>query len=51
MPAGYLPAMHLLPCPDRSYNLFDSLGAVVRMHGGVAVAVETNAKGISVAAP
>jgi len=34
MAAGYLPAMHLLLRPDRPDSLFDSLSAVVGMHGG-----------------
>jgi hypothetical protein len=44
VPAGYLPAMHILLCPGRSDGLFDSVGAVVGMHGGVAVAVENNGR-------
>ena len=44
MPSGYLPAMHLLLRPGRSDSLFDSLSAVVGMHGGVAVAVENNGR-------
>jgi hypothetical protein len=42
MAAGYLPTMQFLLRPDRSDSLFDDLGAIVGMHGGVAVAVENN---------
>ena len=42
MPAGYLPATHLLLRSGRSESLFDSLRAVVGMHGAVAVAVKNN---------
>ena len=44
MPAGYLPAMYLLLRRGRSDGLFNSLGTVVGMHGGVAVAVENNGR-------
>ena len=42
MPSRNLPAMHPLSRLCRSDSLFDNLGAVVGMHGGVAVAVENN---------
>src|SRR5580704_4608002 len=44
MPAGYLTAKHLLLRPCCTDNLFDSLGAVVGMHGAVAVAVKNNGR-------
>src|ERR1700722_8579352 len=42
MPSRNLPAMHLLLRLGRSDDLFDSLGAVVGMYGGVAVAMEND---------
>ena len=44
MPSRNLPAMHLLSCRCRSDGMFDNLGAVVGMHGGVAVAVKNNGR-------
>jgi hypothetical protein len=36
--------MHLLLRPSRSDSMLDNLGAVVGMHGGVAVAVKNNGR-------
>ena len=44
MPSRNLPAMHLLSRPSRSEGIFDSVGAVARMHGGVAVAMKNNGR-------
>jgi hypothetical protein len=40
VPSRNLPAMHLLSRLSRSDGMFDNVGAVVGMHGGVAVAVK-----------
>src|ERR1700691_6240334 len=39
-----LAAMHLLSRPSRSDGTFDKVGAVVGMHGGIAVAVKNNGR-------
>ena len=44
MASRYLPAMHLLSRLCRSDGMFDNVGAVVGMHGGVAVAVKNNGR-------
>ena len=44
MPSGYLPAMHLLLCPDRSHRLLKNLTAVAWVHGSVAIAVKNNGR-------
>ena len=42
MPSGYLPAMHVLLCADRSHRLLKNLIAVFWMHSSVAISVKNN---------
>jgi hypothetical protein len=44
MPSRNLPAMHFLLRLGRSDSLFDDLGAIAWMHGGVAIAVKNNGR-------
>ncbi len=44
VPSRNLPAMHLLLRHDRSDRVFSNLNAIVRMHGGVAIAVKNNGR-------